>query len=92
MSEARKERRQQRRKIASLSFAIASVEVFARDISKAGGLLLGGRVWIPCAKVKYGHKFTAEKAGEAMTRKTGDSFDAYYCQQCKAWHIGHSRS
>lgn len=44
-----------------------------------------------CHKVCYGHKETAEKAGEAMQSKTGDFYDAYECVSCQAWHIGHSR-
>jgi hypothetical protein len=43
-----------------------------------------------CAKVRYGHEETALKAADAMHKKTGDTYDAYYCEPCAAWHIGHS--
>lgn len=45
----------------------------------------------PCGKVKYGHKETAVTAADAMHKKTGDTYDAYRCPPCNAWHIGHSR-
>ncbi|HTG95722.1 MAG TPA: hypothetical protein VL866_24180 [Pyrinomonadaceae bacterium] len=44
-----------------------------------------------CPKVKYGHRETAETAAEAMHAKTGDSYDAYQCDFCGSWHIGHSK-
>lgn len=44
-----------------------------------------------CRKVKYGHRPTAEKAAESMHKKTGDTYDAYHCGNCEAWHIGHAR-
>lgn len=44
-----------------------------------------------CGKVCYGHESTALEAAVAMNKKTGDSYDAYECAFCEAWHIGHSR-
>lgn len=46
-----------------------------------------------CGKVKYGHQETAERAASAMHRKHGgDRMESYYCEQCEAWHIGHSNA
>jgi hypothetical protein len=67
--------------------------------------LFGGRVVIEygegvtvslgerkCAKVRYGHRETAEKACEAMKRKRGEILESYECRDgCGGWHIGHSR-
>lgn len=44
-----------------------------------------------CGKVCYGHEATALAAATAMHGKTGDSYDAYECSLCEAWHIGHAR-
>lgn len=46
---------------------------------------------LACRKVKYGHRETAETAAESMHKKTGDDYDAYRCESCDAWHIGHAR-
>lgn len=50
-------------------------------------------ITVPCPKVRYGHKETAETAAESMHKKTGDDYDAYQCPYppCGAWHIGHSK-
>ena len=47
----------------------------------------------PCKKVKYKHQETADRAAGAMQRKTrGDRMESYHCEQCQAWHIGHSNT
>jgi hypothetical protein len=43
-----------------------------------------------CGKVRYGHRETADKACEAMKRKHGSILEAYRCEDCAGWHIGHS--
>jgi hypothetical protein len=39
-------------------------------------------------KVRYGHKVTAERAADAMTRKGSKPLEAYPCGYCSGWHIG----
>lgn len=44
-------------------------------------------------KVRYGHRPTALRAVDAMFAKdgkTGARLEAYRCQYCDGWHIGHS--
>jgi hypothetical protein len=48
--------------------------------------------WIKCRKVRYGRESTALKAAVAMNKKTRDRYDAYRCDECNAWHIGHART
>lgn len=40
-------------------------------------------------KVRYSKK-SAIRATAEMAVKTGENFDAYECDYCKGWHVGHS--
>jgi len=44
-------------------------------------------------KIRYGHKETAERAVLAMRAKQTrhEKLEAYECEYCEGWHIGHSR-
>lgn len=44
-----------------------------------------------CKKIRYGHRETAETAAVTMQERYGGQLmEAYYHEDCKAWHIGHS--
>lgn len=43
-------------------------------------------------KVKYGRQETALRAVIDMAEKGAGGLEAYECEFCKKWHIGHDRS
>jgi hypothetical protein len=49
------------------------------------------RFWKCDRKVRYGHRDTADRASDHMTRKYREAFESYECQHCGKWHIGHAR-
>jgi hypothetical protein len=42
-------------------------------------------------KIDYKSIETASAATVSMEAKTGDEYDAYKCELCSGYHIGHSR-
>lgn len=46
-------------------------------------------LWESTGKVRYGHKETAEAAVASMEKKGRGKMDAYACEDCSGWHIGH---
>ena len=43
-----------------------------------------------CArKIRYGHQETAERAVESMVERGAGRMEAYTCEACAGWHIGH---
>lgn len=71
----------------------ATYKMVAELIEEVEARLLAD-VYIPfeCSKVRYGHESTALKAVEAMTRKGSQGLEAYLCDGCSGWHIGHPTS
>lgn len=41
------------------------------------------------SKVRYRSEISAGHAAETMQRKRGEEFNAYHCQWCGGWHVGH---
>lgn len=44
--------------------------------------------------MRYGHRATAEKAIAEMQKKHlhAQKMEAYECQYCDSWHIGHKKA
>lgn len=49
------------------------------------------RIIVCQKKVKYGHEETALNAASKMNKKKNEPFEAYECEFCQLWHIGHPR-
>lgn len=40
-------------------------------------------------KIRF-REASAQRAAARMAKKQGCPFDAYHCQHCDGWHIGHA--